>query len=150
MPGLQLRMPSGDWLDMPYVPGSFAVNFGDMLHRWTNGRFKSTPHRALPPVGRDRYAIPFFLGPAFDCPIECLPSCTGPTDLPRWPLITYAGWLAYWYDANYDPRRQKDVAAWFRGPAAGLRTGGVTARRRPSRVRRIVTPPEPRAAGGRH
>ncbi|MGA9867089.1 MAG: 2OG-Fe(II) oxygenase family protein [Acetobacteraceae bacterium] len=111
VPGLQVRMPSGDWLDVPYVPGSFAVNSGDMLHRWTNGRFKSTPHRALPPVGRDRYAIPFFLGPAFDCRIECLPSCAGPTDPSRWPPITYAEWLAYWYDANYDPKRQKDVAA---------------------------------------
>jgi isopenicillin N synthase-like dioxygenase len=27
-------------------PGSFAVNAGDMMKRWTNGRFKSAPHRA--------------------------------------------------------------------------------------------------------
>ena len=66
VPGLQVRMPSGEWLDVPYIPGSFAVNSGDMLQRWTNGRFKSTPHRALPPVGRQRYAIPFFLGPHID------------------------------------------------------------------------------------
>ena len=51
VPGLQVRMPSGDWLEVPYIPGSFAVNSGDMMRRWTNGRFKSTPHRALPPVG---------------------------------------------------------------------------------------------------
>ena len=51
VPGLQVRMPSGDWLDVPFIPGSFAVNSGDMMKRWTNGRFKSTPHRALPPVG---------------------------------------------------------------------------------------------------
>ena len=111
IPGLQVRMPSGNWLDVPYVPGSFAVNAGDMLHRWSNGRFLSTPHRALPPVGRHRYAIPFFLGPRFDQPIECLPTCTGPGNPPRWPLISYAEWLAYWYDANYDPKRQQDVAA---------------------------------------
>ena len=24
--GLQVRMPGGDWLDVPYIPGSFAVN----------------------------------------------------------------------------------------------------------------------------
>jgi isopenicillin N synthase-like dioxygenase len=46
IPGLQVRMPSGNWLDVPYIPGSFAVNSGDMLRRWSNGRFKSTPHRA--------------------------------------------------------------------------------------------------------
>jgi isopenicillin N synthase-like dioxygenase len=109
-PGLQVRMPSGNWLDVPYIPGSFAVNSGDMLRRWSNGRFKSTPHRALPPVGRHRYAIPFFLGPRFDQLIECLPTCTGPDDPPKWPPITYAEWQTYWYDANYDPKVQKDVA----------------------------------------
>jgi isopenicillin N synthase-like dioxygenase len=110
VPGLQVRMPSGDWLDVPYVPGSFAVNSGDMVRRWTNGRFLSTPHRALPPIGRDRYAIPFFLGPRFDQVIECLPSCAGPDNPPRWAPITYADWQAYWYDANYDPKLQRDVA----------------------------------------
>jgi isopenicillin N synthase-like dioxygenase len=110
VPGLQVRLPSGEWLGVPYVPGSFAVNSGDMMVRWTNGRFKSTPHRALPPVGRDRYAIPFFLGPRFDQVIECLPSCASVDTPSRWPPITYAEWQAYWYDANYDPARQKDVA----------------------------------------
>ena len=40
VPGLQVRMPSGDWLDVPYVPGSYAVNTGDTMVRWTNGRFE--------------------------------------------------------------------------------------------------------------
>jgi isopenicillin N synthase-like dioxygenase len=110
VPGLQVRMPSGDWLDVPYVPGSFAVNSGDIMKRWTNGRFKSTPHRAVPPVGRDRYAIPFFLGPRFDQLIECLPTCAGPGHPRQWPSITYAEWQAWWYDANYDPKVQRDVA----------------------------------------
>lgn len=107
--GLQVRMPSGDWLDVPYIPGLFAVNSGDIMKRWTNGRFKSTPHRAVPPVGRHRYAIPFFLGPNFDQRIECLP-CASAENPPQWPAITYAEWQAYWYDANYDPKVQRDVA----------------------------------------
>ena len=106
IPGLQLRLPSGDWLDVPYVPGSFAVNAGDMLHRWTNGRFKSTPHRAVPPVGRSRYAIPFFLGPHLDTVIACLPTCQGPEAPPRFPPITYADYLHWWYDANYNAAAQ--------------------------------------------
>lgn len=110
VPGLQVRMPSGEWLDVPPIAGSFAVNSGDMMTRWTNGRFKSTPHRALPPTTRDRYAIPFFLGPRFDQSIECLPTCCGPDNPPQWPPITYAEWQTYWYDANYDPKAQQDVA----------------------------------------
>ena len=108
VPGLQVRMPSGDWHDVPYVPGSYAVNTGDMMYRWTNGRFKSTPHRALPPVGRHRYAIPFFLGPHIDTVIECLPTCQGPDNPPRFPPITYEAYLTWWYDANYNAKTQRD------------------------------------------
>jgi isopenicillin N synthase-like dioxygenase len=110
VPGLQVRTPEGAWLDVPYVPDSFAVNSGDMMKRWTNGRFKSTPHRALPPVGRHRYAIPYFLGPHVDTVIECLPTCTGPDRPPQYPPITYADYLLWWYDANYDASRQQDPA----------------------------------------
>ncbi|HEX9818662.1 MAG TPA: 2OG-Fe(II) oxygenase family protein [Methylomirabilota bacterium] len=102
VPGLQLRLPSGEWLDVPYVPDSYAVNAGDMMHRWTNGRFKSTPHRALPPVGRPRYAIPFFLGPHIDTVIACLPTCQTPAAPPRFPPISYEAYLLWWYDANYN------------------------------------------------
>jgi isopenicillin N synthase-like dioxygenase len=110
IPGLQVRAPSGDWLDVPYVSESFAVNAGDMMHRWTNGRFKSTAHRALPPVGRDRYAIPFFLGPHVDTVIACLPTCQGPGNPARFPPITYEDYLLWWYDANYKASAQDDIA----------------------------------------
>jgi isopenicillin N synthase-like dioxygenase len=109
VPGLQLRLPSGDWLDVPYVPDSYAVNAGDMMYRWTNGRFKSTPHRALPPVGRPRYAIPFFLGPHIDTMIECLPTCRTADTPPRFPAISYEQYLLWWYDANYNPAVQAEA-----------------------------------------
>jgi isopenicillin N synthase-like dioxygenase len=110
VPGLQVRMPDGEWVDVPYVPGSFAVNSGDMMQRWTNDRFKSTPHRALPPVGRERYAIPYFMGPHLDTEIACLPTCQSADDPPHYPPITYAAYLDWWYDANYNAAKQRDVA----------------------------------------
>jgi isopenicillin N synthase-like dioxygenase len=111
VPGLQVRTTSGDWVDVPFIPGSFAVNSGDTMRRWTNGRFLSTPHRAVPPVGRHRYAIPFFLAPHIDTVIECLLTCIGPGETARWEPITYEQWITQWTDANYDPKRQRDVAA---------------------------------------
>ncbi len=93
VPGLQVRMPSGAWVDVPYVPGSYAVNTGDMMVRWTKGRFKSTPHRALPPVGRHRYAIPFFLGPHMDTVIDGM---------------SYGDYLTWWYEHNYNAAVQRD------------------------------------------
>ena len=82
------------------------MNSGDMVARWTNGRFKSTPHRAVPPVGRHRYAIPYFLGPHLDTVIACLPTCQTPETPPKFPPITYSEYLHWWYDANYDAKRQ--------------------------------------------
>ena len=108
VPGLEVLMPSGDWVAVPELPDSFAVNSGDTLHRWTNGRFRSTAHRARPPVGRHRYAIPFFLGPHVDTLIECLPTCVAPGREPRFPPITYGDYLEWWYTENYPPERQDD------------------------------------------
>ena len=107
VPGLQVRMPSGEWVGVPYVPGSFAVNSGDMMARWTNGRFKSTPHRAVPPVGGHRYAIPYFMGPHLDTVIACVPTCQSSDTAPKFPPITYGDYLYWWYDTNYDAKRQE-------------------------------------------
>ena len=108
VPGLQVRTPAGAWVDVPYVPNSFAVNSGDTMTRWTNGRFKSTPYRAVPPVGRHRYAIPYFLGPHLDTVIACLPTCQGPANPARHAPITYGEYLHWWYDANYNAKVQAD------------------------------------------
>jgi isopenicillin N synthase-like dioxygenase len=110
VPGLQARVGEDQWLDVPYVPGSFVVNSGDMLHRWTNGHYQSTPHRALPPIGQPRYAIPYFLGPHLDTMIECLPTCQGPDNPPQFEPISYSDYVVWWYDANYNAKDQADLA----------------------------------------
>jgi isopenicillin N synthase-like dioxygenase len=66
--GLQVKSRSG-WIDAPPVPGSFVCNIGDMLDRLTGGRYRSTPHRVLPSLVRDRLSWPFFFDPGFDAEI---------------------------------------------------------------------------------
>src|SRR5207244_3582768 len=47
--GLQVRSPEGAWLDVPIVEGTFVVNLGDLMARWTNDQWVSTLHRVVNP-----------------------------------------------------------------------------------------------------
>ena len=54
----------------PPVPGTFVVNVGDLLARWTNDRFASTPHRVVNSSGRTRYSVAVFVDPNHDTMID--------------------------------------------------------------------------------
>ncbi len=101
VPGLAVRLPSGEWLAPPLIPGTLLVNLGNMMKRWSNDRFLSTPHGVLNDSGTDRYSIAFFYSPNVDAVIECLPSCTGPDNPPRYPPAVYRDLVLEFYSANY-------------------------------------------------
>jgi isopenicillin N synthase-like dioxygenase len=108
LPGLSIRMPTGEWFDAPVVPGTFIVNSGDMLRRWTNHRFLSTPHRVINRnAHRDRYAIPFFFDATYNYPMACLPTCQSADNPPRYEPITYLDYML-WFTRQYDHVRQQD------------------------------------------
>ena len=86
-PGLQVLNGAGDWIDIPPVPGTFVVNIGDLMARWTNDHFTSNIHRAANRTGRHRYSIPFFMGANVDTEIRCLESCTDADDPPKYPPV---------------------------------------------------------------
>lgn len=102
MPGLAVLTQSGRWIEPPRIDGSFIVNSGDLLKRWTNERFLSTPHRAmnLTPEA-DRYAIPFFFDCTIDHAMACIPTCTSPENPPKYEPTTYADYMTWFYDCNY-------------------------------------------------
>jgi isopenicillin N synthase-like dioxygenase len=64
--GLQVReRASRSWIEAPPIPGTFVVNVGDLLARWTNDRFSSTPHRVINRSGGERFSIATFYDPDF-------------------------------------------------------------------------------------
>lgn len=71
--GLQVKHRTG-WIDVPYVPGSFVINVGDMLERITSGRYTSALHRVINRSGRPRISMPFFFDPRFDAVLQPIPS----------------------------------------------------------------------------
>ncbi|MDG3086520.1 2-oxoglutarate and iron-dependent oxygenase domain-containing protein [Vibrio hannami] len=79
--GLQVLNKQDEWMDAPPVPGSFVVNIGDLMQRWTNDIYRSTKHRVTSPTsGRSRFSMPFFLEPDFDTPVTTLIGCLKETN----------------------------------------------------------------------
>ncbi|MCR5977835.1 isopenicillin N synthase family oxygenase [Gordonia jinghuaiqii] len=104
--GLQV-LQNGEWLFVPDIPGSYVVNIGDLMARWTNDRWVSTQHRvANPPVlhlGNRRLSIPFFHQPNVDAVIEAVPTTVGPEG-PKYPPITSGD--------NYLEKTRKSTSAY--------------------------------------
>ncbi|MGH7374390.1 MAG: isopenicillin N synthase family dioxygenase [Candidatus Rokuibacteriota bacterium] len=92
VPGLQALNRQGEWVDVTAPPGAFVCNIGDLMQHWTNDRWVSTMHRVVNPpraaAGNRRLSIPFFHQPNYDALIECLPSCCGPGNPPRYEPVT--------------------------------------------------------------
>jgi len=108
VPGLEIRTREGAWMPCPVIAESILVNSGDMMRRWTNHRYLSTPHRVRNMSGGDRYAIPFFFDANVDHEIACLPTCQGPDNPPRYPPTTYAEYMLWFARKNYDHQRSRD------------------------------------------
>ena len=80
--GLQVRNREGEWIAAPPIEGTFVINIGDLMARWTNGLFASTPHRVVNRSGRARHSMAVFFDPNFDAVVSCpesLHAVGGPT-----------------------------------------------------------------------
>lgn len=108
--GLEVKNKAGDWVPAPPIPDTFVMNVGDILARWSNDRFVSTPHRVINRSGRERYSQPFFFDPAMDSMIEALPSCVPAGAAPKNPPVRYGEYLMERIDKNYHYRKKAEVA----------------------------------------
>jgi isopenicillin N synthase-like dioxygenase len=74
---------------VPVVPGTFIINIGDLMARWTNDAWVSTLHRVVNPpaeAGAEsrRQSLVFFHNPNYDAVISSL----APGGPGKYPAIT--------------------------------------------------------------
>ena len=113
--GLQVRTRAGHWSDVPHIGGSFVVNIGDAMMRWTNDRWISTQHRVMnPPAdpGRPsrRQSIAYFHNLARDTVIECLPPFREAGVSPKYPPVTYGEYAELRYRQAHGEDKQLKLA----------------------------------------
>ena len=92
--GLQARNCEGEWIDIPPIEGTFVVNIGDTMARWTNDLYASNLHRAMNTSGKARISAAFFTMPNAETLVECLPTCWGPNNPARYEPINAAEYNA--------------------------------------------------------
>jgi len=108
--GLEVMHRDGTWIKVPLEPRTFIVNTGDMLTRWSNDLFISTPHRVINYANQDRYSFPVFFDPNTEAVMECLPTCTGPGNPAKYPPITYQQYYGEFISRNYTHLQQGQQA----------------------------------------
>jgi isopenicillin N synthase-like dioxygenase len=64
----------GRWIDVPPRGHEVVINLGDMLMKWSNGLFTSTPHQVIHRANSGRVSLPFFVYPNVDAKFNPLGS----------------------------------------------------------------------------
>jgi len=100
--GLQVwDQATGGWIHADPVPGTYVVNLGDMISRWTNDHYRSTLHRVVNVSGQQRYSVPFFYTGNYAHKVECIPTCLTPGEQPKYPPITVEDHMRAMYRRTY-------------------------------------------------
>ena len=64
-PGLEVQLRDGTWVPVQAAPGTFIINFGEMLEMWSGGTIRATLHRVRGGAS-ERLSLPLFFNPAYD------------------------------------------------------------------------------------
>lgn len=100
--GLQVWDKHTDsWIDVEPVKGAYVVNLGNLMQRWTNGKYISNVHRVINHAGRERFSIPVFISGNPDYVVECIPSCKVPGEPSKFPPTTVEAAVSSSYAESY-------------------------------------------------
>ena len=91
--GLEIRHRDGTWVAAAPVPDTLVVNIGDLLARWSNGRFRSTLHRVVNRTPNRRVSIPVFYDPDSDAVVDPRDMGLGEGAAPLHPPVTAGDYI---------------------------------------------------------
>ena len=102
VPGLEVLTRSGKWLSADPVADGIAVNTGEFLNLWSNGRFIASPHRVVPPP-RDRYSMATFFDAAPDT-IADPADFAAPGEALKYKPVGMLDYICWYIDRNYSSK----------------------------------------------
>ena len=102
--GLQVEDVSGEWIEAPPIEGTLIVNVADLLARWTDGAYKSTPHRVVNSSGRERLSLVLAFDPDPETVIDAR-EVFGPGYDAGQPPITCGDYLTWRFEKAFSYRK---------------------------------------------
>ena len=102
--GLEIQRLCGGWVAMPPLAGTLVVNIGDLLERWSNGRFRSTVHRVVNTSGRERLSLVLAYDPNFETLVDPGAFCPG-NEIPHDEPILCGEYLLWRFEKAFAYRR---------------------------------------------
>ncbi|KAG2451011.1 hypothetical protein HYH02_004281 [Chlamydomonas schloesseri] len=142
--GLEVHV-GGAWHPVPFAPGAYVINFGDLLAAWSRGAVRSTIHRVLynstataggGGAPKPRYSLPLFLHPNRGTVVRAggggggaaagavggfgAPAGDGSSDL----LVDTYSYVLSRFDATYKHRAAAAAAAAAAPAAVAAAAGG--------------------------
>jgi isopenicillin N synthase-like dioxygenase len=96
--GLEVGHLQHRWVAAPPISGTYVINIGDMMERWTNGRFISTNHRVVNRAQKPRYSLPFFANPDYEAVIAPIPSLVRPGTSAAFPPLHFGQFMEKFYE----------------------------------------------------
>lgn len=103
--GLQIQDLHGDWLAVPPIPDTLVINVGDLLERWSNGVYRSTPHRVINASGRERMSLVVGYDPNYESLVDPAVMCRDADDEPKYQPITVGDYLMWRFEKAFAYRK---------------------------------------------
>lgn len=104
--GLEVEDINGNWIHAPPIEGTLVINVGDLLARWTDGAYKSTPHRVVNRSGRERLSLVLAFDPDPDTPIDAR-DIYGPDYVQKQDPTTCGDYLIWRFGKAFAYRNEK-------------------------------------------
>ena len=99
--GLEIKNSNDKWFSAPIIPGTFLVNIGHMMQRWTNDYYKATIHRVIPPKNKTRCSVPFFFEPNLDTIVAPLKEFCNKDNPPHYEPLHFGNYLEQTFKHSY-------------------------------------------------
>ncbi len=98
--GLQIQAIDDSWITAPPIPDTLVVNVGDLLGRWSNDTYRSTPHRVINSSGRERLSLVLAYDPNYETVMDSKLFCAD-GETPKYAPITCGDYLSWRFEKAF-------------------------------------------------